>query len=542
MPGSYLVTLKDTATQRSGGVSDVAQKLAARHGGTVSIVYTAALKGFAIRTSEPAARRLAGDPAVKFVEQDGWMSTAGTQSPTPSWGLDRIDQRNLPLNSSYTYPSIASTVTAYIIDTGIRTTHNDFNGRATWGTNTTGDGNDTDCNGHGTHVAGTTGATSHGVAKGVQLIAVKVLNCSGFGLLAWITAGIDWVTSHHTTGLAVANMSLGGSVSTTIDNAVRNSIADGVVYTLAAGNDNYDACLYSPARTAEAITVGASDSADARASFSNFGTCLDVFAPGVNIVSTYNANNADKTTLSGTSMSAPHAAGVSAMIRAINPSFTPQQVRDRLVADATPGKITNPGAGSPNLLLYVDNAVPPQPPVVVWSDDFETNKGWVRNPNNTDTATGGLWARGTPQQTSYDVYTMQRGDTTSGTQGMFTDPLAGTSAGAGDIDGGVTSVQSPAISLPSGGILTLSFRHYLAHLHNSGTDDFLRVYLVHSAGSNVIYQRFGAALDVSAVWTSGDADVSNVAGQTIRLRFEVGDVGAASLIEAGLDDVQIIRT
>ncbi|HCT79854.1 MAG TPA: peptidase S8/S53 subtilisin kexin sedolisin, partial [Micromonosporaceae bacterium] len=233
-------------------------KLAQQHGGTVGHTYRHALRGFEVRVSEAAARKIAGLPSVKYVQQNHEVHTMGTQSPVPSWGLDRVDQRALPLNNSYTYPNTASNVKAYIIDTGIRTTHSDFGGRATWGTNTTGDGNNTDCNGHGTHVAGTVGGTAHGLAKGVALVAVKVLNCAGSGTFAGVIAGIDWVTNDHAAGApAVANMSLGGGFDQAVNDAVTNSIADGVSYALAAGNDNgANACNVSPASTPNAITVG----------------------------------------------------------------------------------------------------------------------------------------------------------------------------------------------------------------------------------------------------------------------------------------------
>jgi len=286
--------------------------------------------------------------------------------------LDRIDQQALPLDNSYTYPTTASTVTAYVIDTGIRTTHSDFGGRAAWGTNTTGDGNNTDCNGHGTHVAGTVGGTSYGVAKGVRLTAVKVLNCQGSGTFAGLMAGIDWVTSNHTTGPAVANMSLGASgPNSTLEQAVRNSIADGVVYAIAAGNSNVDACNISPARVAEAITVSASGSNDARASFSNYGTCVDIFAPGVTITSAWSTSDTGTNTISGTSMAAPHVAGAAALILAEAPTSTPAQVANTMYTNATLNRITNAGTGTPNRLLRVPPGTPPsgiKPDVKYWND------------------------------------------------------------------------------------------------------------------------------------------------------------------------------
>ncbi|MFE9651633.1 S8 family serine peptidase [Micromonospora sp. NPDC006431] len=372
---SYLVVFKDSVVAATG-VGDTAQRLTARHGGTVARTWTAALRGFEIRIGAPAAARIAADPAVAYVEQNHVISIAGTQTNPPSWGLDRIDQRNLPLNSSYTYPNTATNVRAYIIDTGIRTTHSDFGGRASWGTNTV-DSNNTDCNGHGTHVAGTVGGSSYGVAKGVQLIAVKVLNCAGSGTTAGVVSGVNWVTQNAVKP-AVANMSLGGGVDTTLDTAVRNSVNAGITYGLAAGNDSgANACNTSPARVTEAITVGSTTNTDARSSFSNIGTCLDIFAPGSSITSAWNTSDTASNTISGTSMATPHVVGAAALVASANPSWTPQQVRDYLVNNATSGVVTNPGTGSPNKLLYVVNGTP--------TNDFSVSV----SPTSGSTAPGG---------------------------------------------------------------------------------------------------------------------------------------------------------
>ncbi|MGB9376204.1 MAG: S8 family peptidase [Mycobacteriales bacterium] len=360
--GSYLVALKDTTALRSRGTSATAHDMAKSHRGSVKFVYQRAMRGFATRMSESDAKQLAADSRVAYVEQDHMLRLAGTQANPPSWGLDRIDQRNLPLDNSYTYPNTASNVHAYIIDTGIRFSHTTFGGRATSGYDAIDGGTADDCNGHGTHVAGTVGGSQYGVAKGVSLVAVRVLDCQGSGTTSQVVAGIDWVTNNAIKP-AVANMSLGGSADTALDNAVRNSIASGVTYAIAAGNGNalgvgVDACSTSPARVAEAITVGATDNTDARASFSNYGTCLDIFAPGVNITSSWNTSDTATNTISGTSMATPHVVGVAALKLSTNPGFTPAQVRDALVADATSNKVTNPGSGSPNKLLYVPNGTP----------------------------------------------------------------------------------------------------------------------------------------------------------------------------------------
>jgi subtilisin family serine protease len=362
--GSYIVVLKDSAVATPGVARATATRSKARsltraYGGAISQVYGSALTGYAARMSESTAKRLAADPAVAYVEQDQVMTVDATQTGA-TWGLDRIDQRALPLSTTYTYPRTASTVHAYIIDTGILTTHSQFGGRASSGYDfVDNDTNATDCNGHGTHVSGTVGGSSYGVAKGVLLVGVRVLNCSGSGTTAGVVAGINWVTSNAIKP-AVANMSLGGGASTTLDNAVASSIASGVTYGVAAGNGNalgvrQNACNYSPARVATAITVGATQSTDAAASFSNYGTCVDILAPGVNITSAWYSSTTATNTISGTSMATPHVVGASALVLAANPSYTPAQVATYLTTNATAGVVTNVGSGTPNRLLYVVN-------------------------------------------------------------------------------------------------------------------------------------------------------------------------------------------
>jgi subtilisin family serine protease len=352
--GSYIVVLKDSAVatkaNRVAAVGDKSASLARGYGAEVRRTFGAALNGFEAGMSEAEAKRLAADPSVAYVEQNQRVSLRATQTGA-TWGIDRIDQANLPLSTTYTYNTTASNVTAYIIDTGIKYTHNDFEGRATYGYDAVGSGG-VDCNGHGTHVAGTVGGRTYGVAKQVRLVGVRVLNCSGSGTNAGVIAGVNWVTQNARKP-AVANMSLGGGASTALDNAVVSSINSGVTYALAAGNSSANACSSSPARVASAITVGATTSTDARASYSNYGTCLDIFAPGSAITSAwYNTNTATRS-ISGTSMAAPHVAGAAALVLATNTGFTPAQVRDNLVNRATPSKVTNPGTGSPNRLLFV---------------------------------------------------------------------------------------------------------------------------------------------------------------------------------------------
>ncbi|WP_158842873.1 S8 family serine peptidase [Saccharothrix deserti] len=341
--GSYIVVLKDGFHTTDA----VAAKVEAQ----VTHRYRAALNGFAAKMSEQAAKRLADDPAVAYVAQDQKVKKVADQPNPPSWGLDRADQRDVPLNNNYSYAGTASNVHAYVVDTGIRATHSDFGGRASFDANTTGDGINSDCDGHGTHVAGTLGGTAYGVAKGVRLHGVKVLDCFGEGTVATVVAGIDWVTANAQKP-AVANMSLGGYANDILDSALRQSIASGITYAVASGNAGDDACYYSPARVAEAITVNATDRADGRAYFSNYGTCTDVFAPGVDITSAWGTGDNDTNTISGTSMASPHVAGAAALYVAANPGASPQQVQNALNAAATPARVVDAATGSPNMLLF----------------------------------------------------------------------------------------------------------------------------------------------------------------------------------------------
>jgi subtilisin family serine protease/PKD repeat protein len=347
IPGEYIVVLKPGESISPQSAEDLART----YRGQAGRVFRHALKGFVAHMREDDAKALAADPAVEYVEQNGRVSLEGVQTGA-TWGLDRLDQVDLPLDQTYTYNTAGSGVNAYIIDTGIRISHSDFAGRAFRGYDAvTAGGTAEDCNGHGTHVAGTVGGSTWGVAKAVNLHAVRVLDCGGSGTYAGVIAGVDWVTANHVKP-AVANMSLGGSASQSVDDAVTNSIAAGVVYAIAAGNDSGDACTKSPARTPNAITVGSTTNTDARSSFSNFGTCLDIFAPGSNITSAWYTGDTATNTISGTSMAAPHVAGAAALYLGTNPTATPEQVTSVLTNLALQGKVTSAGTGSPNLLLY----------------------------------------------------------------------------------------------------------------------------------------------------------------------------------------------
>ena len=463
IPGQYIVVFNDAQTTRSQ-VAAEAQALARQHGASILHVYQDALRGFAASMSATAAAAIARSPRVRYVEQDSVMTIVASQ-PNATWGLDRIDQRNLPLNTTYTYDTTAVNVDVYIIDTGVRSTHVEFGGRVTGGYTAVNDGNGTnDCNGHGTHVSGTVGGAIYGVAKSVALHPVRVLDCGGSGSTSGVIAGVNWVAANHSTP-AVANMSLGGGASTALDDAVRNAITSGVTFAIAAGNSNANACNASPARVAQALTVGSTTSTDARSSFSNFGTCVDLFAPGSSITSAWNSGDSATNTISGTSMATPHVAGVAALYLAVNPSASPSAVHAAIVNNTTPNKVTGAGTGSPNRLLYSLFGAPPadQPPVAAFTFDCS---------GLTCTFDG----RGSSDDAGIASYTWTFGDgqTGSGAQVSHTYTAGGTFPVALTVTdtAGQTDTESKSVTTSSGGDPCTNCTEYSGSLSGTGASQY----------------------------------------------------------------------
>jgi len=362
IPGRYIVVFKDSVDNPAAASAALMQG----RGGQLHHTYSGAIKGFAASLPEAALQGIRNHPDVSYIEQDQSVSLNQVASPEngATWGLDRIDQADRPLDTQYHFAYTGAGVNAFIIDTGIRPDHVEFNG-------------------HGTHVAGTVGGTTWGVAKGASLIPVRVLDCSGSGTWSAVIAGIDWV-ANSTLRPAVANMSLGGAASASVDAAVAGAVAKGVTMVVAAGNSNVDACTSSPAREPSAITVGATASSDSRAYYSNIGACLDLFAPGTSVTSAWNTSATASNTISGTSMASPHVAGVAALTLQANPSATPAAVAAYITSTATPNRLTSIGTGSPNLLLYSMGSGSPavQPPTQTVA--FKSMAG-------SATRTGGNW-------------------------------------------------------------------------------------------------------------------------------------------------------
>lgn len=498
VPDTYIVVFKPGLASPKDTEKDLVAKNAAK----VRFSYGHALAGFAAVIPPDRIDNVRSHPNVAYVEQDRFVGPEDIVTPAPSWGQDRIDQRNLPLSNSYNDFNEGAGVHAYVIDTGVRRTHVEFGGRIGNGYDAiTAGGTANDCNGHGTHVASTVAGTTYGVADKATVHPVRVLDCNGSGSNASVIAGIDWVRANAIKP-AVANMSLGGTASSSLDTALNNAITAGITFVVAAGNSNANACNYSPARVPAAITVGATTNTDARASFSNFGTCLDIFAPGQNITAGWSTGDTAINTISGTSMASPHVAGAAALFLNANPGATPSTVRAALVNNSTFNKITAAGTGSPNHLLYTaflpggTTPTPEPPPTPPPATNGVVNPGFENGSTGwTQSSSGGydLIATAKPRTGSFSVWAL-------------------------GYNNGTDRISQPMV-IPTNG--TLRYWWQLTSTESTTTGyDFMYVRIRNSSGTLLATMRARSNTAARNAWFQDSISLSAYAGQQVVVSFE----------------------
>ncbi len=552
MAGGSLASMdaRTAADFRARAVSEMTDTMASVYGARVSNTYGHTLGGFAASLKEGALVAMIKDGRVAAIEQDQTMSIGAFQQ-NATWGLDRIDQASLPLDGIYEFNFDGTGVDSYIVDTGIRATHNNFGGRVTTGFTSINDGRgSTDCNGHGTHVAGTVGSSTWGVAKNTTLVPVRVLGCNGSGSNSGVIAGVDYV-ARVASGPSVANMSLGGGASNATDNAVRAAVSSGVTFVVAAGNSTADACGASPARAGlnnPTITVGSTTNRDARSGFSNFGRCVDIFAPGSSITSTWSTSNTATNTISGTSMASPHVAGVAALYLDQFGNSSPAAVEAAIKAAGVTGRLSGIRSGSPNLLLQSlfgnggggdggggDGGGGDGGGTCAYEENFSSGAaGWTID--GSSTCTTGTYVRGNPtQQSNGGVVTQVGGDDGGDGGAVFT--ARNTSAGADDVDGGTCVARSGSISVDSASTLSFAWFHGQRDTGDDASDGFAVEYSTNGGSS------FQSAVSIGdqrsqAQWR--DASVSIPAGANVVIRVSTTDgAGAGDLVEGGIDSIKI---